>query len=100
MSACGWACDHHRDVRRRGSRRPRRETRPRTPRREAGGGVSSDDDGGSGTGTGAGMPEDGGGMSAQALTPAVRALINAAIDSVAQLEILLLLRREPGRAWS
>jgi hypothetical protein len=39
-------------------------------------------------------------MSAQALTPAVRALINAAIDSVAQLEILLLLRREPGRAWS
>jgi hypothetical protein len=39
-------------------------------------------------------------VSDEALTPAVRALIVSSIDSVAQLEILLLLRREAARAWS
>jgi hypothetical protein len=39
-------------------------------------------------------------VSAQALPPAVRALIAAAIDSVAQLEILLLMRRDAARAWT
>jgi hypothetical protein len=39
-------------------------------------------------------------VSADPLTPAVRSLIGAAIDSVAQLEILLLMRRDAARPWS
>jgi hypothetical protein len=39
-------------------------------------------------------------LSGAALPTPVLSLIAAAIDSVAQLEIVLLLRREPGREWT
>jgi hypothetical protein len=39
-------------------------------------------------------------VSADVLSPVVRELIAAAIDSVAQLEILLLMKRDPSRPWT